>query len=135
MAHEKLEAPYVSINSVDVSASIANANPTQSATTPIEKTAPASAALTYHLGKKTGQFSGEYALDYDAGKIEATLRPLINKSTEVVWRRSTAAISATNPSLTFDVIVTDIGWGGANESEERHTFSWLIDGDIAFATS
>lgn len=135
MPQRKLEAQYVSINGTAVSGAIVNAQPTQGATTPIEKTDPSNAALTYYPGKKTGTFSGEYALDYDAGMVEAVVRPLINKSTEIKWRGSTAAISASNPEATFNVIVTDAGWGGANESEERHSFSWLIDGDITWATS
>lgn len=136
MASRKNTKPFVSINAVDLSDSFLSAGWTEDAASLIEKTKPSTRRREFYEDPKiSAMFEGEYLIDYDTGKTMSTIGPLIGKRTEVVYRPDTAAISATNPSSTFNVIITSTGRGGQNETEDTHAFAWQIDGSITQATS
>lgn len=48
----------------------------------------------------------EFSQDYAAGKVDATLFPLVGQTTPIVIKATSAAVSATNPSFSATVLLT-----------------------------
>jgi hypothetical protein len=91
---------------------------------------------SYIGGLKSGTVDIEFNADFAASKTEATIFPLVGTSTAVVVKPVAASVSATNPSYTFNAIVTS--WDTLNGSVGElatHSISWPITGSITKATS
>ena len=125
----------VTINSVDLSSYVTSITLSQSADS-LEDTAMGDTSRSYIGGLKSGTVDIEFNADFAASKTEATIFPLVGTSTAVVVKPVAASVSATNPSYTFNAIVTE--WDTLNGSVGEiatHSISWPITGAITKATS
>ena len=125
----------VTINSVDLSSYVTSITLSQSADS-LEDTAMGDTSRSYIGGLKSGSVDIEFNADFAASKTEATIFPLVGTSTAVVVKPVDASVSATNPSFTFNAIVTE--WDTLNGSVGEiatHSISWPITGAITKATS
>ena len=125
----------VTINSVDLSTYVTSVTLSQSADN-LEDTAMGDTSRSYIGGLKSGTVDIEFNADFAAAKTEATIFPLVGTSTAVVIKPVAASVSATNPSYTFNAIVTE--WDTLNGSVGEiatHSISWPITGAITKATS
>ena len=125
----------ITINSVDLSSYVTSITLSQSADN-LEDTAMGDTSRSYIGGLKSGTVDIEFNADFAAAKTEATIFPLVGTSTAVVVKPVAASVSATNPSYTFNAIVTS--WDTLNGSVGEiatHSVSWPITGAITKATS
>ena len=125
----------VTINSVALSTYVTSVTLSQSADS-LEDTAMGDTSRSYIGGLKSGTVDIEVNADFAAAKTEATIFPLVGTSTAVVVKPVAASVSATNPSYTFNAIVTE--WDTLNGSVgdlATHSVSWPITGAITKATS
>mgnify|MGYP003109172463 FL=1 len=135
MAEFMLNNASVTINSVDLSSYVTSVTLSQSADS-LETTAMGDTARTYIGGLTNGTVDIEFNADFAAAKTEATIYPLVGTTTAVVVKPVDASVSATNPSYTFNVVVTE--WDTLNGSIGElatHSVSWQIAGAITKATS
>ena len=135
MATFMLNNASVTINSVDLSSYVTSVTLSQSADN-LEDTAMGDTSRSYIGGLKSGTVDIEFNADFAASKTEATIFPLVGTSTAVVVKPVAASVSATNPSYTFNAIVTS--WDTLNGSVGEiatHSISWPITGAITKATS
>ena len=135
MATFMLNNASVTINSVDLSSYVTSVTLSQSADN-LEDTAMGDTSRSYIGGLKSGTVDIEFNADFAASKTEATIFPLVGTSTAVVIKPVAASVSATNPSYTFNAIVTE--WDTLNGSVGEiatHSVSWPITGAITKATS
>jgi hypothetical protein len=135
MATFMLNNASVTINSVDLSSYVTSVTLSQSADN-LEDTAMGDTSRSYIGGLKSGTVDIEFNADFAASKTEATIFPLVGTSTAVVVKPVAASVSATNPSYTFNAIVTS--WDTLNGSVGEiatHSVSWPITGAITKATS
>ena len=135
MATFMLNNASVTINSVDLSSYVTSVTLSQSADN-LEDTAMGDTSRSYIGGLKSGTVDIEFNADFAASKTEATIFPLVGTSTAVVVKPVAASVSATNPSYTFNAIVTE--WDTLNGSVGEiatHSISWPITGAITKATS
>ena len=125
----------ITINSVDLSSYVTSITLSQSADN-LEDTAMGDTSRSYIGGLTSGTVDIEFNADFAASKTEATVFPLVGTSTAVVIKPVAASVSATNPSYTFNAIVTE--WDTLNGSVGEiatHSVSWPITGAITKATS
>ena len=123
------------VNSVDLSSYVTSVTLSQSADT-LETTAMGDSARTFIGGLTNGTIDIDFNADFAASKTEATIYPLVGTTTAVVVKPVAASVSATNPSYTFNVVVTE--WDTLNGSIGElatHSVSWQIAGAITKATS
>ena len=135
MAEFMLNNASVTINSVDLSSYVTSVTLSQSADS-LETTAMGDTARTYIGGLTNGTVDIEFNADFAAAKTEATIYPLVGTTTAVVVKPVDASVSATNPSYTFNVVVTE--WDTLNGSIGElatHSVSWQIAGAIVKSTS
>jgi len=135
MAEFMLNNASVTINSVDLSSYVTSVTLSQSADT-LETTAMGDTARTFIGGLTNGTVDIDFNADFAASKTEATIYPLVGTTTAVVVKPVDASVSATNPSYTFNVVVTE--WDTLNGSIGElatHSVSWQIAGAIVKATS
>ena len=135
MAEFMLNDASVTVNSVDLSSYVTSVTLSQSADS-LETTAMGDSARTFIGGLTNGTIDIDFNADFAASKTEATIFPLVGTSTAVVVKPTSGVVSATNPSYTFNVIVTE--WDTLNGSIGElatHRVSWQIAGAITKATS
>ncbi len=135
MAEFMLNNASVTINSVDLSSYVTSVTLSQSADS-LETTAMGDTARTFIGGLTNGTVDIDFNADFAASKTEATIYPLVGTTTAVVVKPVDASTSATNPSYTFNVVVTE--WDTLNGSIGElatHSVSWQIAGAITKATS
>ena len=135
MATFMLNNASVTINSVDLSSYVTSVTLSQSADN-LEDTAMGDTSRSYIGGLKSGTVDIEFNAEFAASKTEATIFPLVGTSTAVVIKPVAASVAATNPSYTFNAIVTS--WDTLNGSVGEiatHSVSWPITGAITKATS
>ena len=135
MAEFMLNNASVTVNSVDLSSYVTSVTLSQSADS-LETTAMGDTARTFIGGLTNGTVDIDFNADFAASKTEATIFPLVGTTTAVVVKPVDASVSATNPSYTFNVVVTE--WDTLNGSIGElatHSVSWQIAGAITKATS
>ena len=135
MAEFMLNDASITVNSVDLSSYVTSVTLSQSADS-LETTAMGDSARTFIGGLTNGTIDIDFNADFAASKTEATIYPLVGTSTAVVVKPASGSVSATNPSYSFNVIVTE--WDTLNGSIGElatHSVSWQIAGAITKATS
>jgi len=135
MSEFMLNDASITINSVDLSTYVTSVTLSQSADS-LETTAMGDTARTFIGGLTNGTIDIDFNADFAASKTEATIYPLVGTTTAVVVKPVDASTSATNPSYTFNVVVTE--WDTLNGSIGElatHSVSWQIAGAITKATS
>ena len=135
MAEFMLNDASVTINSVDLSTYVTSVTLSQSADS-LETTAMGDSARTFIAGLTNDTIDIDFNADFAASKTEATIYPLVGTTTAVVVKPGSGSVSSTNPSYTFNVVVTE--WDTLNGSIGElatHSVSWQIAGAITKATS
>jgi len=100
-----------------------------------ETTAFGQTSRTRIGGLKDGSVSLDFHQDFGASAVDATLWPLLGTTVEIIVAPTSGSVSATNPSYTFDALVTQYQ-PFANASGELATLSvsWPVTGDITRGT-
>lgn len=135
MARIVLTNAYVTINSVDVSDHVASVT-LNSSIDVVETTAfGTTGARTRIGGLADNSISLEFHQDYASSSIEATVYPLLGSTTTVVVKPNGSTTSATNPSYTSTVLVSE--WtplNGAVGELATASVTWPVSGAITKAT-
>lgn len=134
MSRIVLTNAFVTINAVNLSDHISSV--TLSTTEEIvETTAFGSTARTRVAGLLDNSVTFEFHQDYATSSVEATIYPLIGAaSTAVVVKPNGSTTSASNPSYTFNALVSE--WtplNGAVGELATASATWSIDGAITKA--
>ncbi len=100
-----------------------------------ETTAFGNTSRTRIGGLKDGSVSLDFHQDFGADSVDATLWPLLGDTVSITITPTSGAESATNPSYTFDALVTQYQ-PFANAVGELATLSvsWPVTGDIVRST-
>ena len=134
MAKLVLTNAYVTINGVDLSDSIASVTLSTSRDA-VETTAFGSTgARTRVAGLIDNSVTLEFHQDFASGEVEATIYPLLGTATAVVVKPNGSVTGATNPSYTFDALVTE--WtpvNGAVGELASASVTWPVNGAITKA--
>jgi len=96
----------VSIGGVDLSSHITKVTLSTSVNE-LETTTFGQTAKRRVGGLKDSTVAIDFNQDFQAAAVEATLYPLIGSTTAVVVKPNGTAASSTNPSYTFNVLVTE----------------------------
>lgn len=101
-----------------------------------ETTAFGDTSRTRIGGLKDASVSLDFHQDFGSASVDETLWPLLGSTVEIIVQPTSGAVSATNPSYTFDALVTQYQ-PFANASGELATLSvsWPVSGDVARATA
>ena len=101
-----------------------------------ETTAFGDTSRTRIGGLKDASVSLDFHQDFGSASVDETLWPLLGSTVEIIIQPTSGAVSATNPSYTFDALVTQYQ-PFANASGELATLSvsWPVSGDVARATA
>lgn len=102
----------------------------------VETTAFGSTARTRVGGLLDHSVSLDFQQDYAAANVEATIRPLLGGTAQVILKPNGTAVSATNPSYTFTALVTE--WqsiNGAVGDLATASVTWPISGTVAIGTA
>jgi len=136
MARIVLTNAYVTVNSVDVSDHVASVT-LNSSIDVVETTAfGTTGARTRIGGLADNSISLEFHQDYASSSIEATVYPLLGSTTTVVVKPNGSTTSATNPSYTSTVLVSE--WtplNGAVGELATASVTWPVSGAITKATA
>ncbi len=86
-------------------------------------------------GLKDGSVSLDFHQDFGASSVDETLFPLLGETVTITIAPTSAAESATNPTYTFDCLVTQYQ-PFANAVGELATLSvsWPVTGDVVRST-
>jgi len=132
---------FVSIDGTDFSDHVTSVTLTQNVDA-VETTAMSSAgARTRVGGLKDNSVTLEFNQDFSASELEATINAVGatwvgQNDITVIVKPDGGATSATNPSYTFDVLVSE--WtplNGAVGELATVSVTWPVNGDITKATS
>jgi hypothetical protein len=133
MARIVLTDASIVINSVDLSDHIASVTITTSDdvidTTGFSSTS--AAGRTRVAGLTDNSVALEFHQDFATSSVEQTIYPLLGQTTSVVVKPTSAAVSATNPSFSFTVVVTE--WqelSGSVGELATASVTWPISGAI-----
>ena len=136
MARIVLTNAYVTVNSVDVSDHVASVT-LNSSIDVVETTAFSSTAARTRIGGLAdNSITLEFHQDYASGSIEATVYPLLGSTTTVVVKPNGSSTSATNPSYTSTVLVSE--WtplNGAVGELATASVTWPVSGAITKTTA
>lgn len=96
----------VSIGGVDLSSHITKVTLSTSVNE-LETTTMGSSAKRRVAGLKDSSVAIDFLQSFDASAVEATLYPLIGSTTQVIVKPKGTAVSSTNPSFTFNALITE----------------------------
>jgi hypothetical protein len=87
-------------------------------------------------GLKSGSVAINFHQDFAAASVDATLWAAFGTVVEVIVKPTSAAVSATNPSFTFDVLVTSVTPVGASVGDlAQQSITWPVTGAAVRAVS
>ena len=87
-------------------------------------------------GLKDGSVSLDFHQDFGADSVDATLWPLLGTSVTIVIVPTSAAVSATNPSYTFDALVTEYQPFASSVGDlATLSVSWPVTGAVVRAAA
>jgi hypothetical protein len=138
MARLVLTNAYITINGVNLSDHIASITLTTTDDV-IETTAFGTSARTRIGGLVDNSIALEFHQDYAASSVEATINgspSLVGTTTAVVVKPNGATTASTNPSYSFNALVSE--WtplNGAVGELATASVTWPIDGAITKAVS
>jgi hypothetical protein len=96
----------VTIDSNDVSTNVASVTLSQTAED-VETTAFGTNSRTRIGGLKDGEVSFDFHQDFGSGGIDSIFQPLLGTNVQVEVKPTSEAVSATNPSYSFEVLVAE----------------------------
>jgi hypothetical protein len=130
-----ITAASITIGAVDLSSHIKKIT-LDTSRAELETTTFGNSAKRRVAGLADNKVSIDFNQDFSAAAVEASVYPLIGSTAAVIVKPGTAAVSATNPSYTFNVLVTDWTPLDAQVGElASASISWPIDGAITKATA
>jgi len=125
----------ISVGGTDFSASLASASLDVSSEEQ-ETTSFGNAWRTRIGGLKDGSVTLDFHQDFGADAVDATLWPLLGTTVEMIITPTSEAISATNPSYTFDVLVTEYQPFASSVGDlATLSVSWPVTGPVVRATA
>lgn len=135
MAHAIFKNPFLSLNGVDLSDHVRQASLTYEAELQ-DDTAGGDNSRNRLGGLKNWSLQVEFAQDYAAGEVDASLFAQVGNSIAVILRPDTAAVGATNPQYTGDGIIESYQpFGGTIGELAMAPVTLQGNGDLARATS
>lgn len=125
----------VSVNAVDLTDHCASVE-TSFDVADIETTAFGDDWTTRIGGLKSGTVSLNFHQDYAASSVDATLWSALGTVVEVILKPTSGSVSATNPSYTFDVLVSEVQPISASVGDLAvQQVTWPVSGAVTRATS
>lgn len=125
----------VTIDTVDFSASLA-AVTLDISKEQLETTAFGDAARTYIAGLQDASVTFSFHQDFAASAVDATLHAALGTEVAIVVKPTSEAVSAGNPSYSFNALVTQIVPFSSNVGDlATQDVSFPISGAITRATS
>lgn len=87
-------------------------------------------------GLKDGSVSLDFHQDFGASSVDATLWPLLGTTVTIVIKPTSDATSATNPTYTFDALVTEYQPFASSVGDlATLSVSWPVTGAVVRAES
>lgn len=87
-------------------------------------------------GLKDGSVSLDFHQDFGASSVDATLWPLLGSNATVVIKPTSGTVSATNPTYTFEALVTQYQPFASTVGDlATLSVSWPVSGDVTRATA
>lgn len=125
----------VSIGGVDLSSHITKVTLSTSVNE-LETTTFGNTAKRRVAGLKDSSVAIDFNQDFAAAAVEATLYPLLGSTTQIVVKPNGTAASATNPSYSFNALVTEWMPLDAQVGElASASVTFPVDGTITKATA
>lgn len=106
MATHVLTDVSLTVNSVDLSDKVQSATINYQSDT-VEDTAMGDSARSYTGGLKSWSVDVKWHQDYAAGEVDATLFSIVGSSVAFIGKPTSGSVTATNPSFTGNVILTN----------------------------
>lgn len=126
----------ISINSADFSASLAAA--TLDISVEEQDTTSFGATGGYRTrigGLKDASLSLDFHQDFGAAAVDATLFPLLGTQATVVIKPTSSTVSATNPSYSFNCLVTQYQPFASSVGDlATLSVSWPVSGEVTRGT-
>lgn len=135
MAKFVLTNPEITVNSVDLSDHVGSVSITESYAE-VATTAFGDTAVTRIAGLGDHSISLDFHEDFEASEVHATIAGLVGSTTTVTVKPVNETTSATNPSFSATVLVTE--WpllNGAVGDLASASVTWPVSGSITTATS
>lgn len=135
MSRIVLTNPFITINSVDLTSRIAQVSLDMSFDE-IETTAFGDSARTRVAGLGDHSFSASFHQTFSTSGVEQTIYPLLGTTTQVVVKAVNTTTTTTNPTYTFNVLVTE--WSpiaGAVGELLTADVTWPVSGGITKANA
>ena len=135
MAKFVITNPAVTVGGVDLADHIASVTLSESYAE-VATTAFGDTAVTRVAGLGDHSVSLDFHEDFASGEVHATIAPLIGATTTVSVKPVNETTSATNPSFSMTVLVTE--WpllNGAVGDLASASITWPVSGAITTATS
>ena len=125
----------VTIDTVDFSASLA-AVTLDTSREQLETTAFGDAARTYIAGLQDASVTFSFHQDFAASAVDATLHAALGTEVAIVVKPTSEAVSAGNPSYSFNALVTQIVPFSSNVGDlATQDVSFPVSGDVTRTTS
>jgi len=125
----------ITIGGTDFSSSIASAE-LSIEVDDVETTAFGDSSRTRVGGLQTGTLTLDFHQDFGASGVDATLEPLIGTSVAIVIKPTSAATAATNPTYSFNCLVTQYSPFASSVGDlATVSVTWPVTGDITRAES
>jgi hypothetical protein len=135
MAKFVLTNPEITVNSVDLSDHVGSVTVTESYAE-VATTAFGDTAVTRIAGLGDHSVSLDFHEDFASSEVHATIASLVGGTTTVTVKPVNETTSATNPSFSMTVLVTE--WpllNGAVGELASASVTWPVSGSITTATS
>lgn len=125
----------VTVDGTNLSESIASVT-LDITTDEVETTAFGAEFRTRIGGLKDASVSLDFHQDFGAGSIDELLFPLLGTTVEITIAPTSGAVSATNPTYTFDCLVTQYQpFAGAVGDLATLSITWPVSGDVVRAVA
>jgi len=125
----------VKINGVDYSANLTQAE-LSIEVDDVETTAFGSTYRSRVAGLKSGSVNFQFNQDFGASGLDSVFFPLLGTAATVVIKPNSTAVSATNPTYTFNALVTSYTpISGSVGDLATFSVTWPVSGAITRATA
>lgn len=136
MSHFVFKDPYVSLGGVNLSAHVKQVTLDYKAETPDDTCAGDDTRKRLAGGLKDWSLQVEFAQDYAASQVDATLFALVGTSVAVEVRPTSAAVGSTNPKFTGNALLESYQpMGGSIGDAAMAPVTLQGNGDLTRATS
>ena len=135
MAKFVLTNPEITVNSVDLSSHVASVSVTESYAE-VTTTGFGDTAVTRIAGLGDHSVSLDFHEDFSSSEVHQTVASLVGGTTTVTVKPVNETTTATNPSFSMTVLVTE--WpllNGAVGELASASVTWPVSGSITTATS